>query len=452
MSTIDLAPAPAGLRQRLRAGVRITRSGIFSLAFVLLGLWLLLIAAPQIPPGSITRLTAGREAGLEIPVQPWLLVVGAWFLVAGLPGLLPGGPLRRFHFRAMLLAALLLFPTILILAAAGRSTNAVSMLSSSLRLATPIIIGSMAGIWCERSGVINIAIEGMMLTGAAFGFVAFSLIAPSMDSSSALLLGVLVAILAGGVMAALHAWLSITFRTDQIVSGTVINILAVGLTSFMRREVLLDYQDAGRETLQAVPFAQIAAFPPLRSLLDSLAQIPLLGDALFPLLEEVFFSGKPIFYLMFLLLILTHLILFYTRWGLRTRAVGENPRAADTLGINVQRTRWANVIIAGFIAGLAGAWLSLETTGTFDDNMTAGRGFIALAAMIFGKWLPFGAFAGGLLFGFSSALETRFQILGVTLPPQFLQMTPYLVTIIVLAGLVGRARAPAAIGTPYEKE
>ena len=307
------------------------------------------------------------------------------------------------------------------------------MLASSLRLATPIVIGSMAGLWCERSGVINIAIEGMMLTGAAFGFVAFSLIAPSMDNGSALFIGVIFAVLAGGVMAALHAWLSITFRTDQIVSGTVINILAVGLTSFMRREILLGAQDAGRETLQAVPFEQIANFPPLRSLLDQLGGIPLFGDVLFPLLEEVIFSGKPIFYMMFILLLLTHVILFYTRWGLRTRAVGENPRAADTLGINVQRTRWINVIIAGFIAGLAGAWLSLETTGTFDDNMTAGRGFIALAAMIFGKWLPFGAFGGGLLFGFSSALETRFQILGVTLPPQFLQMTPYLVTIIVLA-------------------
>jgi simple sugar transport system permease protein len=171
-----------------------------------------------------------------------------------------------------------------------------------------------------------------------------------------------------------------------------------------------------------------------------------------PIVGEVFFDGKPIFYLMFILLILTHVIMFYTRWGLRTRAVGENPHAADTLGINVIRTRWINVVIGGMIAGLAGAWLTLETTGTFDDAMTAGRGFIALAAMIFGKYLPFGAFGGGLLFGFSSALETRFQILGVTLPPQFLQMIPYVVTIVVLAGLVGRSRPPAADGIPYEKE
>src|SRR5690606_28138599 len=252
-----------------------------------------------------------------------------------------------------------------------------------------------------------------------------------MNSQTAIFIGVIIAVLSGGVMAVLHAWLSITFKTDQIVSGTVINILALGLTSFMRREVLLQQADAGRETLQALP-------------------IPVLADI--PVWVECFLTGKPIFYMLFVLLIVTHVMLFYTRWGLRTRAVGENPHAADTLGIKVIRNRWINVIIGGCIAGLAGAWLSLETTGTFDDNMTAGRGFIALAAMIFGKYLPFGAFAGSLLFGFSSALETRFQILGVTLPPQFLQMTPYVVTIIVLAGLVGRSRSPAADGVPYDKE
>jgi simple sugar transport system permease protein len=199
----------------------------------------------------------------------------------------------------------------------------------------------------------------------------------------------------------------------------------------MRREILLSAQDAGRETIQV-------------------AAIPILKDI--PVAGEIFFNGKPIFYAMFVLLILSHVVLFYTQWGLRTRAVGENPHAADTLGINVNRMRWINVIVGGMIAGLAGAWLTLETTGTFDDNMTSGRGFIALAAPIFGKYLPFGAFGGGLLFGFSSALETRFQILGVTLPTQFLQMIPYLVTIIVLAGLVGRSRPPAAEGVPYVKE
>jgi general nucleoside transport system permease protein len=154
---------------------------------------------------------------------------------------------------------------------------------------------------------------------------------------------------------------------------------------------------------------------------------------------------------MFILLILSHIVLFYTTWGLRTRAVGEHPRAADTVGINVIRMRYANVIISGMIAGLAGAWFSLETVGAFDDQMTAGKGFIALAALIFGKWTPFGAFAGATLFGFSEALGTRFQLLEVALPPQFLQMLPYVVTVVVTSGLIGRAIGPAAAGKPYEK-
>jgi len=243
-------------------------------------------------------------------------------------------------------------------------------------------------------------------------------------------LGVLVSILSGGMMAVLHAWLSITFKTDQIVSGTVINILALGITSFLRREVLIS-SEAGRGTLPTI-------------------NIPILSDI--PVLGDVFFSGKPIFYSMFILLIVTHVVLFHTRWGLRTRAVGENPKAADTLGVNVIRNRWINVIIGGLIAGLAGAWFSLETTGSFDDGMTSGRGFISLAAMIFGKWMPFGAFGGGLLFGFSDRLGERFQLLGVPIPPQFMQMVPYIVTIVVLAGLVGRAVAPKADGVPYDKE
>ncbi|HLV36903.1 MAG TPA: ABC transporter permease [Spirillospora sp.] len=432
MSTLD-TPMQIIEERSWRDYIHITRIGIFSVVFILLGLVILIAAVPQLAPDAVTTLTftADQSVAVTVTVRPYMTVVALFYIVSGVLGLLPVENLKRVKFWLLLLGGALIFPSILILAAVGQSTNATSMLASSMRLATPIVIGALAGIWCERSGVVNIAIEGMMLTGAAFGFIAYSLLVPPMASGQALLIGVIVAVLAGGVMATLHAWLSITFKTDQIVSGTVINILAVGLTSFMRREVLLTAQDAGRETIQVVP-------------------IPLLRDI--PIAGELFFNGKPIFYMMFVLLILTHVMLFYTRWGLRTRAVGENPHAADTLGINVIRTRWINVLIGGMIAGLAGAWLTLETTGTFDDNMTAGRGFIALAAMIFGKWLPFGAFGGGLLFGFSSALETRFQILGVTLPPQFLQMTPYIVTIVVLAGLVGRSRAPAADGVPYEKE
>ncbi len=435
MISIETSPGRTNT-ESWRERIRITRTLVFSVIFILAGIWILLGVTNSIAPDAVTRLTfgeggAGQSLALDVVVVPYMRFVGFFYILCGVVGLLPNERLGRIKFVVLLLGGILIFPNILIVAAAGQSTSVTSMLGSSLRLATPIVIGALAGIWCERAGVVNIAIEGMMLTGACMGFVAFTSLAGSMGVPNAQFIGIIVAVLSGGLMSMLHAWLSIRFKTNQVISGTVINILAIGLTSFLRREVLLQNQDAGRETLQAI-------------------RIPLLADI--PVVGETLFNAKPIFYMMFILLIVTHVVLFYTRWGLRTRAVGENPHAADTLGINVNRNRWINVIIGGMIAGLAGAWLTLEQTGTFDDQMTAGRGFIALAAMIFGKWLPFGAFGGGLLFGFASALETRFQILGVQLPTQFLQMTPYIVTIIVLAGLVGRAIPPKADGVPYEKD
>ena len=411
-----------------RENFKFTRTMVFGIFFVLAGAWLF-IGAQAYAADTITRLTFGTGLPvLHVPTQAYALVISILYLGGGIMALLPVN--RRLKMVWLSINGLLIIPTVLIVAAADNSTNVTVMLQVSLRLATPIVMGALAGIWCERAGVVNIAIEGMMLAGACFGFVSMTLLAPSVGTPTALFLGVIVAILSGGLMAALHAWLSITFKTDQVVSGTVINILAIGLTSFARREILLS-SDAGRETLQPL-------------------SIPVLEDI--PVLGDVLFTGRPIFYAMFILLIVTHVVLFYTRWGLRTRAVGENPRAADTLGINVNRNRWINVIIGGLIAGLAGAWFSLETNGSFDDNMTSGRGFIALAAMIFGKYTPFGAFGGGLLFGFSDALGQRFQFLGVPVPPQFLQMVPYIITLVVLAGLVGRAVAPKADGIPYEKE
>lgn len=437
MATLQMSSSTASPTS-WRDKIKITRTGVFSVLFILAGLWILLSVVPSTDPTTISTLTfgpdaSGQQIAVDVVIVSYMTGIAILYIVAGVFGLLPFPALSRFKFWLLLLCGISIFPTVLTAAAAGQSTNIVSMLGSSLRLSTPIILGALAGIWCERAGVVNIAIEGMMLTGAAFGFLGVIAVNPLIQNNQmSLVVGVIVALLAGGLMSALHAWLSIRFKTDQIISGTVINFLALGLTSFLRREVLLTSTEGGRETFQNI-------------------RIDFLADNI-PIVGETLFNAKPIFYSMFILLIVTHVVLFYTRWGLRTRAVGENPHAADTLGINVIRTRWINVIIGGMIAGLAGAWLSLETTGTFDDNMTAGRGFIALAAMIFGKWLPFGAFGGGLLFGFSSALETRFQILGVELPPQFLQMTPYVVTLIVLAGLVGRAESPKADGVPYEKE
>lgn len=418
---------------------RLTRLRILAIGLLMLAVGMLVQGNSTLDAATTTTLTleagspAGDVASIVVPTLAHINLTGLFFLITGGLLLVDAPRLRRLNIGLLILAGITFIPTILIVVAAGGRTNIVTMLVESLRLATPIAIGAIAGIWCERSGVVNIAIEGMMLTGACFGFTTLFVLRGSFPPEQigiVLAISVGVAVIAGGLMAILHAWLSITFATDQIVSGTVINILALGLTSFIRTQYLANTRGS-LETLAPVP-------------LPILSDIPILGDTLF--------SGKPIFYTMFLLIIGTHIVLFFTRWGLRTRAVGENPHAADTLGIQVNRIRWRNVIIGGLIAGLAGAWFSIEEAGSFNDNMTNGTGFIALAAMIFGKWTPFGAFGGALLFGFADALGTRFQIIGVAVPPQFLQMVPYIVTLIVLAGLVGRAIPPKAIGQPYQKE
>jgi simple sugar transport system permease protein len=305
----------------------------------------------------------------------------------------------------------------------------VAVLTSTLRQSTPIILGALAGIMCERSGVINIGIEGMMLLAAFLGFL-FNV------WTGNLLLAVAGAVLAGGLVGALHALMSITLKVDQIISGTVINILAVGLTGYFYQQGLTTQ---GKLT-------------PIR--------IPLLADI--PIIGPVFFNNPPITYAALILIGVIHFALFYTRWGLRTRAVGEHPTAADTVGIQVNRMRYVNVILGGMLAGLAGGFLTLEAVGSFERNMTNGRGFVALAVMIFGKWTPLGAWAGALLFGFANGLQTQIQFLQNQLPDwlawvgqiphQFIGMLPYLLTIVVLAGFVGRARPPAAIGKVYEKE
>lgn len=406
----------------------LSRRRVIATFFVALGFLILVGYVPQLGAEEVLTTKLGFGVGgpvLEFPTTATMLVIGVVYLVSGVLGLLDRlGPWAGWP---LWLSGALMFPAVLIAAAAGKQTNVLTMVGETLRLGTPLALGALAGIYCERSGVINIAIEGMMLMGAAFGFAAFVF-------TGNIWLGVAAAVLVGGSAALLHGMLSINFKTDQIISGTVINILAIGVTGYLRRAYLVG-APGGRVTLSPI-------------------EIPLLSDI--PLIGGVLFNNKPIFYAMILLVIATHFVLFYTRWGLRARSVGENPRAADTLGINVYRTRYFNVLIGGLIAGLAGAWFSLETVGNFDDGMTSGKGFIALAAMIFGKWMPFGAFGGAMLFGFAEALGTRFQILqvelfGNPLPVQFLQILPYVTTMVVLAGVIGRATPPAAIGKPYEK-
>lgn len=302
----------------------------------------------------------------------------------------------------------------------------VSALNFTLRASVPLILGALSGILCERSGIINIGIEGMMLAGAFAAFVA-KVATNGWPLFLSLMFGVLIALLVGGLMGLIHATLSIRFRMDQIISGTVIIILAAGFSSYLFN------RDAVAE----------GKFSALR--------IPLLADI--PVVGSVLFDNPPITYLTLILVVVVHLALFYTRWGLRTRAVGEHPRAADTVGINVNRYRYLNTVIGGMLAGLGGGFLVLEAVGQFQEGMTAGRGFISLAAMIFGNWRPFGAMGAALLFGYTQALQNELLLAGVTtVPRQFISMLPYVVTIVAVSGFVGRVRPPAAEGKVYETE
>ncbi len=329
----------------------------------------------------------------------------------------------RFMFIFATLIGLIVLTVLLRSDNVSAAVVASSMLATTLRFATPITLGALAGLYCERSGVTNIAIEGMMLS-AAFG--AFIVAA----ATQSLLLGLLAGIATGALMSLLHAVLSITFKVDQIIGGTVINILAVGLTGFLDRQLLsaVDLKSAG--LFPAVP-------------IPILSTLPIIGPI---------FRQQPIAWLAIILVIVSHWVLFYTRWGLRMRAVGENPRAADTVGIRVARVRYYNVIIGGMIAGVGGSYFTLEAIPSFEILMTNGRGFIALAALIFGGWTPWGAWAAALLFGAANALQINAQQFGIPISSWLVGMFPYLLTIIVLAGVIGRASPPAAIGQPYETE
>ncbi|HEV8635850.1 MAG TPA: ABC transporter permease [Chloroflexota bacterium] len=299
----------------------------------------------------------------------------------------------------------------------------VAMLAIAVSRSTPLVLGALSGVMSERSGVVNIAIEGMMLAGAFVGF----LVGIYTGSLPLALLG---AVAAGVLLAGLHAVLAIRFRVDQIISGTVINILAVGATGFFNRQLFM------------------TGAPPGQAVLPNL-KLPLLGDL--PVLGRILFEQKPITYGAVLLVLLVHVVLFRTAWGLRIRAVGEHPLAADTVGIDVYRTRYLSVLVGGALAGLGGAYFTLESVPHFEPLMTNGRGFIALAAMIFGKWTPLGAWGAALLFGVAEALPVTLQIQGINVPFQLVGLLPYVLTIVVLAGLIGRATPPAAIGTPYEQ-
>lgn len=298
------------------------------------------------------------------------------------------------------------------------------ILAATFTAATPLILAALGGVFSERSGVLNIGLEGIMLN-AAFAAVAVSW------ATGSPWLGVGAATLAGGLIALLHAVVSIRYRANQVISGTAINLLALGLTEFFANALW----GAG----QSPPVTAVS-----RIRIGGLEKVPVLG---------AFADLTPFAYLALLLTALTVVVLYRTPFGLRLRAVGEHPAAVDTVGISVERLRYAGVILSGLLGGLAGASLSLGLVSGFTTNMTAGRGFIALAAMVFGNWHPVRALLATFLFGFADTLQVVFQLAGwsAAVPPQVLQAVPHLLTILALAGVVGRTRAPAAAGVPYTR-
>jgi general nucleoside transport system permease protein len=297
------------------------------------------------------------------------------------------------------------------------------LIASTLVYATPLAYAALGGIFSERSGVVNIGLEGMMLMGAFFGIW-------GADWSGSWVVGLLVAMAAGGLTAFVHAVFAVHLRADQIVTGTAINFLALGITGYLFIDI---YGDNGTpSSVSMVPNVNIPGVESWSYIGAAIGQLNLMT------------------WLVFGLLVLTEVFLFRTALGLRIRAVGEHPLAADTVGIPVFRLRYGSVILSGMLAALGGAYLSIGFVGSFAQNMTAGRGFIALAAVIFGKWRPYGAFAACLLFGFASGIADRLQsVAGVSV--NLLSTLPYVLTLVALVGLVGRSRAPAADGQPYIK-
>jgi ABC-type uncharacterized transport system permease subunit len=408
-----------------------TRQRVMGALFLVLGLAIWYLFSRNVAPDTMTKFgmtPGGFKATIPDLVLPTLLtlnILAVFCLALGVVQLArQGGFRRRTNLVLAVVSAFFIF-AFLTWAAAGKSLNLAGLLNTTLSKAVPLTLGALSGLLCERAGVVNIAIEGMMLMGAMVG----ALVGSVTDS---LWLGLAAAVASGALLGVVHAVFSITYKTDQIISGTVINIFSTGMTSYISAKFMQTYQELNNP-------GTFKAFE-----IPGLSRIPFLGPILF--------DNNMFVYAMFVFLFVIQIGLFYTRWGLRMRSVGEHPRAADTLGINVFRTRYMAVILGAMMAGFAGGYFTLGSVGRFDEVMTAGRGFISLAAMIFGNWTPFGSFGAGLLFGFADSLASKLAILGVKIPSQFLLMAPYVATMVVLAGVVGRGQMPAADGQPYEKE
>ena len=370
-----------------------------------------------------------------LALPPWTTREIGWPLAAGIIGVacgiaaVPRGE-RKLGYYAIALGIL---GTIGAVWLQGRDASTLEsiltagVLASTLRFATPLAFAAIGGIFSERAGVVNIGLEGMMLTGAFFGIW-------GTVWSGSWLVGLLMAMLFGGLLALIHAFFSIHLQADQIVSGFAVNFLALGLTGYLFSSI---YPGGIQGEVSRVPQVN----------LDFLGSIPAIGD----FLEGVFGHLNLLVWVMFVVVILAYVVLFKTPIGLRIRSVGEHPKAADTVGISVYGVRYAAVVTSGVLAALGGAFLSIGFVGGFAENMTSGRGFIALAAVIFGKWRPGWAFAACLLFGFGFALAIPLQR-EAGISENLISTLPYVLTLVALVGLIGRSIPPAAVGRPYIKQ
>ncbi len=411
------------------APVTVNRRLVAAGSFILFGLIDILVFGLFSHHGDATFALSLPTASVHVPSihAPAALVcyvlgaasiaLGIWRAVAN-----PGQRARRISIAAVLLFFII---SLLCWADAGSAIplNMVNLLQNTLTGSIPLILGALAGCLGERAGVINIAIEGQLLVGAFAAAV--------MASVSGVWIGLISGSIAGGLVGAVLAVFAIKFFVDQIILGVVLNVLTLGLTNYLYDRLLVTNSNLN----QAFTF--------------SVVKIPVLGNI--PVIGPIFFDSNIFLYITYAAIILVQIGLFSTRWGLRVRAVGEHPAAADTVGIRVLATRYRNVILGGLLAGIGGAYLTVGSVGTFSPGMSSGLGYIALAAMIFGRWTPLGATAAALLFGFTEALGNVLGSINVPIPSYILAMAPYVATIIAVAGLVGNVRAPRADGKPYIK-
>ncbi len=425
-------PAPRAGAERLPAALgRVSWKAPIALAAVaLLALVAFVLTAPRGRDTTFTLSTAGDVVQIAPVTVPSTAAALTLCLVAlALAGVAAWAAARRRRVGRWLpiVYGVALVLAFLVWAAAGKAQPLplTGLLQGSLFLAIPLVFGALAGLLCERSGIVNVAIEGQLLAGAFLAAVVASL-------TQSAYLGLVAAPIAGALVGLLLVLFSIRYVVNQIIVGVVLNVLVVGVTSYLFSTVL----QADAATWNSPAKLPVIAVP-------GLSQIPVVGPVLF--------RQTALVYVMYVVVALLQVLVFRSRWGLRLRAVGEHPKAADTVGIKVNRTRVRATVLGGAVAGLGGAFFTVAAGLAFGKEMTGGRGFIALAAMILGRWSPTGALAAALLFGFSDNLQVVLGIIGTPIPSQLMLMTPYVVTIFAVAGLVGRVRAPAAEGIPYVK-